>query len=114
MEQQPNKYHISDDGNIYRVNEDGSFTSMGNVEQRSKAQNLKDQRDVPIRQQAPYNQPNKRSTIGIIFFNLMNLIGLVLVLSALILKYDGYLFIQILGGILILLSILIKSQMDKK
>lgn len=32
MDQQPNKYHISDDGKVYRVNEDGSFTSMGNVE----------------------------------------------------------------------------------
>lgn len=32
MGQQPNKYHISDDGKVYRINEDGSFTSVGNIE----------------------------------------------------------------------------------
>lgn len=26
------KYHIGDDGKVYRVNEDGSFTEMGNIE----------------------------------------------------------------------------------
>lgn len=31
MGQQPNKYHISDDGKIYRINEDGSFTELGNA-----------------------------------------------------------------------------------
>lgn len=31
MGQQPHKYHISDDGKIYRVNDDGSFTLVGNV-----------------------------------------------------------------------------------
>ncbi|MDE6278281.1 MAG: hypothetical protein K2M06_09280 [Muribaculaceae bacterium] len=30
-----NKYHFTDDGRIYRVNDDGSFTSMGNVEHNS-------------------------------------------------------------------------------
>lgn len=32
MGQQPNKYLISDDGKVYRVNRDGSFTQIGNVE----------------------------------------------------------------------------------
>lgn len=32
MGQQPNKYHISNDGKVFRINEDGSFTSVGNVE----------------------------------------------------------------------------------
>lgn len=32
MGQQPNKYHVSDDGNVYRINDDGSFTSVGNIE----------------------------------------------------------------------------------
>lgn len=30
-----NKYHISDDGEVFRVNQDGSFSSMGNVEEQS-------------------------------------------------------------------------------
>lgn len=29
----PKKYHITDNGDIYKVNDDGSFTSMGNAEQ---------------------------------------------------------------------------------
>lgn len=34
MGQIPNKkYHVSDDGNVFRVNEDGSFTEMGNIEE---------------------------------------------------------------------------------
>lgn len=42
MGQQSNKYHISDNGDVFRVNQDGSFTSMGNVEGQdfgSKAKN---------------------------------------------------------------------------
>lgn len=27
----PKKYHITDNGDIYKVNDDGSFTSMGNA-----------------------------------------------------------------------------------
>lgn len=27
------KYHISDDGDVYRVNDDGSFTALGNIEE---------------------------------------------------------------------------------
>ncbi len=36
MGQEPNKYHISDNGNVYRINEDGSFTSVGNIESIEK------------------------------------------------------------------------------
>lgn len=36
MGQLQNKYHIADDGSVYKVNEDGSFTSMGNVEVLTK------------------------------------------------------------------------------
>lgn len=32
MGQTPKKYHVSDDGQIYRINKDGSFTNMGNIE----------------------------------------------------------------------------------
>lgn len=31
MGQKTNKYHVSDDGSIYKVNEDGTVTAMGNV-----------------------------------------------------------------------------------
>lgn len=31
----PKKYHITDNGDIYKVNDDGSFTSMGNAEKMS-------------------------------------------------------------------------------
>ena len=32
MEEKPNKYHVTDDGDIFRINDDGSFTSIGNAE----------------------------------------------------------------------------------
>lgn len=35
MGENPKKYHVTDDGDVYRVNEDGSFTSMGNAEKMS-------------------------------------------------------------------------------
>lgn len=35
MGQQPKKYHVTDEGIVYRVNEDGSFTEMGNAEEFS-------------------------------------------------------------------------------
>ena len=31
MGQQMKKYHTSDDGRIYRINDDGSYTEIGNV-----------------------------------------------------------------------------------
>lgn len=36
MGQGPKKYHISDDGQVYRINDDGSFTSVGNIEDIEK------------------------------------------------------------------------------
>lgn len=36
MGQQPNKYHINPEGDIFKVNEDGSFTSLGNAENKNK------------------------------------------------------------------------------
>lgn len=32
MGETPKKYHVTDDGDVFRINEDGSFTSMGNAE----------------------------------------------------------------------------------
>lgn len=40
MGQKPNKYHISDDGIIYRINDDGSFTSVGNIDDIEKKQTV--------------------------------------------------------------------------
>lgn len=34
MGQQPNKYHIADDGKIYRIEDDGAVTYLGNAEDR--------------------------------------------------------------------------------
>ena len=40
MGQKPNKYHISDEGIIYRINDDGSFTSVGNIDDIEKKQSV--------------------------------------------------------------------------
>ena len=32
MGQLPNKYHITDEGKVFRINDDGSFTKVGNIE----------------------------------------------------------------------------------
>ncbi len=45
----PNKYHISDDGKVYRINEDGSFTELGNAEELDK----------PLQQHAVKNKSSK-------------------------------------------------------
>lgn len=37
MGQQPNKYHVNPDGDIFKVNDDGSFTSLGNAESKNKS-----------------------------------------------------------------------------
>lgn len=36
MEQQTKKYHTSDNGRIYRINDDGSYTEIGNVNNLTK------------------------------------------------------------------------------
>lgn len=37
MGENPKKYHVTDEGDVYRINDDGSFTSMGNAEKMSKS-----------------------------------------------------------------------------
>lgn len=56
MGQEPKKYHVTDDGKIYRVNEDGSFTEMGNVEDSASAKdkNRNDNTTVQQPDYAPY------------------------------------------------------------
>lgn len=54
MGQVQNKYHISNDGSVYKVNEDGSFTSMGNVENRNTLGN--NQRNNSDESQTSFDQ----------------------------------------------------------
>lgn len=35
------KYHITEDGNIYRINDDSSFTYLGNIEDIAKLNSRK-------------------------------------------------------------------------
>lgn len=37
MSESPKKYHVTDEGDVYRINDDGSFTSMGNAEKMSNS-----------------------------------------------------------------------------
>ena len=37
MGENSKKYHVTDEGDVYRLNEDGSFTSMGNAEKMSNS-----------------------------------------------------------------------------
>lgn len=57
MGQQPNKYHMTDDGKVYRVNEDGSFTSIGNVEDLDKKTSTPSSDKMP-----PIPTPNVKTT----------------------------------------------------
>lgn len=79
------KYHITDDGDVYRVNDDGSFTSMGNAEKMSESnseesfnfnKNHTSSNENPIK---PFSHDNsrKRSWVsGIII--LMIIVGCIL------------------------------------
>ncbi|MBD5211389.1 MAG: TonB family protein [Bacteroidales bacterium] len=42
MGENPKKYHVTDEGDVYRINEDGSFTSMGNAEKMSGTNQAED------------------------------------------------------------------------
>ncbi len=67
MGQQTNKYHTSDDGKIFRINDDGSFTNIGNVtdvyEVKKLKENLSNQRRQmqvkTVHNPISYNQDNK-------------------------------------------------------
>ncbi len=51
MGQQPNKYHVSDDGRVFRINADGSFTSVCNIEDIEKISSaiaVDDKPPIPI------------------------------------------------------------------
>lgn len=40
MGQMPNRYHITDDGKVFRVNEDGSFSEIGDVNKLQSKQSI--------------------------------------------------------------------------
>ena len=39
MGQEQKKYHITKEGKVFRINEDGSFTELGNAEDLTKSKN---------------------------------------------------------------------------
>lgn len=77
---QTKKYHVTDDGDVYRINDDGSFTSMGNAEKMSEPQsaeapdfnkNHTSSNEKPVK---PFSQDKSRKRIwiyGIIFLLLI-------------------------------------------
>lgn len=51
MGQEQGKYHVSKDGKVYRINEDGSFTELGNAEDLNK----------PKQESSKTNHPKRNS-----------------------------------------------------
>ncbi len=58
MEEKPNKYHVTDDGDIFRINDDGSFTSIGNAEKMSESKH----EEEPVSEQEPLSSSKVKST----------------------------------------------------
>lgn len=128
MGQQPNKYHISDEGIIYRVNEDGSFTSVGNVEDIEKKPSSTSENKMPPPIPTPAVKTSGSSEVGwwIRNYNWLWLITLVIfigwfiscLLSCSCLYYPiyecgfidyVYNFGEILGGSVVILIFVILS-----
>ncbi len=89
MGEKTKKYHVTDDGDIYRINDDGSFTSMGNAEKMSES-NVEDSVD-PVNNQCSsksninpvqpfvYNNSHKRFWICVIIFLIFIICGVLYV-----------------------------------
>ena len=84
MGENPKKYHVTDEGDVYRINDDGSFTSMGNAEKMSNSIQTEEAvqpspelsfQDEPIK---PYVKRKRRGFVigGIILLFLLGGIGL--------------------------------------
>lgn len=58
MEEKPNKYHVTDAGDIFRINDDGSFTSIGNAEKMSESKH----EEEPVSEQEPLPSSKVKST----------------------------------------------------
>ncbi|MCM1449481.1 MAG: hypothetical protein NC082_04010 [Clostridiales bacterium] len=58
MGENPKKYHVTDEGTVYRVNEDGSFTEMCNVENISDALIQRQSSNLVERQYSKYSNTN--------------------------------------------------------
>lgn len=57
------KYHISDDGKVYRVNEDGSFTEMGNIEDSFSDKKSIDVGNSGLKNKESTNTSNFKNTV---------------------------------------------------
>lgn len=68
MGENPKKYHITDDGDIYRVNEDGSFTSMGNAEDKHTSESAENESvESSIVSNIKHQKPESKSRTSLIF-----------------------------------------------
>lgn len=101
----PNKYHISDDGKVYRINEDGSFTSLGNIEDRTEHKRPQSNFFQQIE-----SAPKNHRSVAAFFKTLLSVTGLTLFVGAMVMKFDGYLYIQCLGCAIYLLNFAIKTE----
>ena len=84
MGENSKKYHVTDEGDVYRINDDGSFTSMGNAEKMSNSIQTEEAvqpspelsfQDEPIK---PYIKRKRRGLVigGIILLFLLGGISL--------------------------------------
>lgn len=73
MGQQSNKFHVSDDGKIFRINEDGSFTELGNANDLhtpkeehtvKEPTSYYNNGSIP----PPYSKPKSSNTLKYVFF----------------------------------------------
>lgn len=80
MGENPKKYHVTDEGDVYRINDDGSFTSMGNAEKMSNSTQT-EQAVQPSPELSFHNKPikpydtKKRKVLVIVGIILLFLLG---------------------------------------
>lgn len=63
MGQRQQKYHITDNGDIYKVNNDGSFTSMGNAEKQVGGKKIIIEESLPMFEKKLLNEDPSSLTI---------------------------------------------------
>lgn len=64
MGKESKKYHVTDDGDIFRVNDDGSFTSLGNAEQRGPG--LEEYKQTKLVDRTPINFSQQNTTYQLV------------------------------------------------
>ena len=83
MGQTLGKYHITEDGNIYRINDDSSFTYLGNVENIANLNPPKNGANSrPRSRPTPPKKPNstKWIVLGVLLY-IIAIVGCILTLS---------------------------------